>query len=257
MSTGNNAEQIDKQEVKLAISTTSSLEGTLEEEVIDVSTLQASELRSRALAFRGQINQAAIGLAEVLHTIYQREKWRDFGFSSFQEYVETELEVGYRSAMYSVKIISTMREHNISMAQARDLGWGRLRAILPHITTRNVGSLLDMATSRSVREIQTELTESGIVSSGTEATNRITFNCSPSEASTIFDSIDEAKKRLDTDSISSALEYVCQEWSIANEGDVSQTSLADIIAFCERNYGVALAPVGDNQEVADMVGEEN
>lgn len=254
--TEKSTESIEKK-LNIIAPSDSPIDEVLGEETVDISTMPSSELRSYALALRGQINMAAIGLAEVLHSVYQSERWRDFGFGSFQEYVETELEVGYRSAMYSVKIISTMKEHHISMVQARELGWGRLRAILPHITTRNVGSLLDMANTKSVREIQTELTDSGIISPGTAETNRLTFNCTPSEASIIFDSIDEAKKRLDTESISSALEFVCQEWTMANEGETSQTSLSDIIAFCERNYGVTLVASGESPEVADIIDENN
>lgn len=210
---------------------------------IDASGLSTEALRTRALTLRENINKTAIDLADVLHAIYHGEKWRDFGFASFEKYVESDLEVGYRSAMMSVKIISAVKEHGITMQQARQLGWGRLRALLPHITSKNIGSLLDMASSRSVREIQTELGNNTALTRTTTTnpeTHQLTFNCTASEASIVLDAIDEAKKRLSTESTSSALEFIAQEWSVANEGDSSQVSLQDIIDFCERNYGVVL-----------------
>lgn len=210
---------------------------------IDASTLSADDLRRRALSLQGNMNCTAIDLAEVLHTIYHGEKWRDYGFISFEKYVEAELEVGYRSAMMSVKIISTMKEHGIPMLQGRRLGWGRMRAILRHITSTNINSLLSMASSRSVREIQLELANTHALTdtAAQSETHQLTFDCTASEASIILDALDEAKKRLNTESKSSALEFVAQEWSVANEGEVSQVSLQDIIDFCERNYGVVLS----------------
>jgi len=225
-----------------------------EEELVDVGSMSGEELRTKALDLRRTINVAAIELAEVLHEIYQSEKWREFeAFDSFEKYVETELEIGYRSAMYSVKIISTMKSHNISMEQARQLGWGRLRSILPHITSRNVGSLLEMAASRSVRQIQEELKESGVATNQLPETTKIVFNCSSSEAAIIFDALEEAKRRLNTESLSSSLEFLASEWLMANEGETSQTSLQDIINFVERNYGVTLVPSETSQEIAEMV----
>lgn len=218
---------------------------------IDAAGLSTEALRTRALVLRENINKTAIDLADVLHAIYHGEKWRDFGFASFEKYVEADLEVGYRSAMMSVKIISAVKEHGITMQQARQLGWGRLRALLPHITSKNIGSLLDMASSRSVREIQTELKNDTAlvhVPNNSPETHQLTFNCTASEASIVLDAIDEAKKRLSTESTSSALEFIAQEWSVANEGDISQVSLQDIIDFCERNYGVVLGLLDKPEE---------
>ena len=248
------AELVEKLEISRSTGANLVTASLQEEELVDVSSMSGEELRTKALDLRRTINVAAIELAEVLHEIYQSEKWREFeAFDSFEKYVETELEIGYRSAMYSIKIISTMKSRNISMEQARQLGWGRLRSILPHITARNVGSLLEMAASRSVRQIQEELKEGGLITTSVPETHKIVFNCSASEATIIFDTLDEAKRRLNTESLSSALEFICQEWTIANEGETSQTSLQDIINFVERNYGVTLIPSETSQEIADMV----
>lgn len=221
-----------------------------EEEVQDVEDLTPSQLRNRALSLRRKINMAAIELAEVIHRIYHSEAWKEFGYETFKEYTESELEIGYRSAMYSVRIVATMRTHNITMTQAKQLGWGRLRAILPHITERNVGSLLSMASEKSVREIESNFSETE--DSAIPETHNIIVKCSASEASVIFDAIDEAKRRLDTDSTSSALEFLAQEWLFANEGEVSQLSLDDIIKFCDRNYGIKVAPIdGSSQNLQE------
>lgn len=249
-----NIENIENVKLEIAKATESNLMDNVLEETTEIaaSSLSSSELRSRALDLRCKINRAAIDLAEILHAIYNGEKWRDYEFKTFAEYVESELEVGYRSAMYSVKIISTMKEHNISMAQARLLGWGRLRAILPHITSHNVGNLLDMAASRSVLQIQKELIESGVTVPQVE-THKLVVDCSASEAAVIFDALNEAKRRLGTESTSAALEFCLSEWNIANEGEVSQTSLQDIVSFCERNYGVTLVAGESSSEIEDVI----
>lgn len=225
------------------------------EEHVDVSSLSGEELRIKALDLRRTINTAAIDLAEVLHEMYQSEKWREFEvFDTFAQYVEAELEIGYRSAMYSIKIVASLKTHNIPMEQARQLGWSKLRSLLPHITSKNAISLLEMASTRSVREIQTELKDSGVVTPATPETTKINFNCSPSEASVIFDTLDSVKQKLNTESMSSALEFLCQEYLMAEDGDTSRVSIENIITFCERNYGVTLViSEGSQQEVGEMV----
>jgi len=219
-----------------------------EDNCIDIATLAPDEVRSKALSLRGSMNQTAIELAEVLHLIYHKEQWREFGFVSFEKYTESELDVGYRSAMTSVNIISKMKEHNISMVRAKQLGWGKMRELLPHITSKNVDSLLSIADGQSVRGLKEQLIENGTVVLSKPETHRFIAECSASEASVILDAIDEAKKRLNTESTSSALEYIAQEWAMANEGETSQTSLQGIIDFCKRNYGVTLIISEENKE---------
>ena len=205
-----------------------------------VDEKESKALRKKALALKQSINRASIELAEVLHEIYHAELWRGYGFNSFAQYTESELEVGYRSAMYSVRIIEAVLRYNISMTQARELGWGRLRAILPHITDLNVNTLVEMASKKSVRDIQKELSEHGEIVGGQEY-HRITLLCSDSESSVIYDALDEAKKRINTESSGSAVSFIAQEWLMTNEGDVSQVSLEQIIEFAYRNYGVTLS----------------
>lgn len=222
--------------------------------VVDESVSKA--LRSKALAIKQSINRASIELAEVLHEIYHAELWRTYGYASFAKYTENELEVGYRSAMYSVRIIEAVLRYGIPIDQAKELGWGRFRAILPHITEKNVTTLVDMASQKSVREIQKEFSEGTDVVGGQEY-HRITLLCSDSESSVIYDALDDAKKRINTESSGSAISFIAQEWLMANDGSMSQVSLEQLIDFVHRNYGVHLK-VGEgewnnSQDVEDLV----
>lgn len=221
---------------------------------IVVDEKNSKALREKALTLKQSINRASIELAEVLHEIYHAELWRGYGFNSFAQYTESELEVGYRSAMYSVRIIEAVLRYNISLTQARELGWGRLRAILPHITELNVNTLVDMASKKSVRDIQKELSEHGEIVEGHEY-HRITLLCSDSESSVIYDALDEAKKRINTESSGSAIGFIAQEWLMTNEGDVSQVSLDQIIEFAYRNYGVTLSVDAEEkqQDIEELV----
>jgi hypothetical protein len=224
----------------------------------DIGMMNAEAIRARALELKQNINRASIDLAEVLHEIYHKELWKDYGYESFQAYSEGELDVGYRSAMYSIKIIETLNRHAIPMDQARQLGWGRLRAILPHITERNVTGVLDMASTRSVRQIEAEFADGGIVSGSPVASQHaIRFLCTEAEASAIYDALDEAKRRLETDVSSSAMEFIAQEWMMYSEGGVSNLSLDNIVDFVYRNYGVRLERIADEEQpdIEEIVDE--
>lgn len=215
---------------------------------------EAEAIRNKALSLKQNINSTSVELAEVLHEIYHAELWRGYGYRSFAKYTEGELEVGYRSAMYSVRIIETIFRYSIPMTQAKELGWGRLRAILPHITELNAGNLIEMAGNKSVRDIQKELSKGKEISGGQEY-HKITLLCSDSESSVIYDALDEAKKRINTDSSGSAISFIAQEWLMGNEGDASQTSLEQVTEFVEKNYGVHLVVEGggESQNVEDLV----
>ena len=236
---------------------TESAQESVDMEGTDIGLMDAQAIRTRALELKQSINQASIDLAEVLHEIYHKELWKEYGYESFQAYSEGELDVGYRSAMYSIKIIEVLNRHAIPMSRARELGWGRLRAILPHITERNVTGVLDMAATRSVRQIEAEFSGGVVAGSSGASQHAIRFLCTEAEASAIYDALDEAKRRLETDISSSAMEFIAQEWMMYSEGGVSNLSLDNIIDFVYRNYGVRLERIVDEEQpdIAEIVDE--
>lgn len=202
---------------------------------------EARRLRDRALMLRRRLHSASLELATVLHRIYHAELWAEMGHKSFEVFAEGELEIGYRSCMYSIRIVDAMNRYGISLARAREVGWGRLRVLLPYFTEHGTSELLTRAERMSVRELESSLRVSG---QQTQEEHKVLLTCTPSEAAVIYDAIDYAKRRLDTKSSSSAMEHICQEWMISSEGEVSQVALQDIIGFVQKNYGVTLAQEG-------------
>lgn len=211
-------------------------------------------LRKRTLDLRCRINTDFVYLAGAIQKIYHQGYWQGWGFSSFKEYVETELSIGYRQSMHYIGIMDSIDRYGIPLQRAIDLGWTRMREIVPHITDGNVQDLLTRAEGMSASQIQQEF----LVTPPTTTRHTINVVASASEASAIFDAIDEAKRRLETESTSSALEYICQEWMMGNEGDASQLDIDSVVDFVHRNYGVTLVKK-DEEEQPDlnkMMGEE-
>lgn len=204
-------------------------------------THEARRLRDRALMLRRRLHSTSLELATVLHRIYHAGLWAEMGHASFMEFTEGELEIGYRSCMYSIRIVDAMNRYDISLARAREVGWGRLRVLLPYLTEHGASDLLSSAERMSVRELESSLRET---TGQTVEEHRVVLTCTPAEAAVIYDALDYAKRRLDTKSSSSAMEHICQEWMIVNEGEVSQVALPELIEFVQRNYGVRLVQEG-------------
>lgn len=204
-------------------------------------THEARRLRDRALMLRRRLHSTSLELATVLHRIYHADLWTEMGHDSFMEFTEGELEIGYRSCMYSIRIVDAMNRYGISLTRARQIGWGRLRVLLPHLTEHGASDLLARAERMSVRELESSLR------TGTEQPpeeHKVSLSCTPAEAAVIYDALDYAKRRLDIQSSSSAMEHICQEWMISNEGEISQVALPDLIEFVRKNYGVCLIQEG-------------
>ena len=216
-------------------------------------THEARRLRDRALMLRRRLHSTSLELATVLHRIYHADLWTEMGHDSFMEFTEGELEIGYRSCMYSIRIVDAMNRYGISLARARQIGWGRLRVLLPHLTEHGASDLLTRAERMSVRELENSLRSS---TGQAQEEHKVSLLCTSAEASVIYDAIDYAKRRLDTQSSSSAMEYICQEWMIANEGEVNQVALPELIEFARKNYGVRLVQEGqpDIEEMLEGSG---
>lgn len=213
---------------------------------------EARRLRDRALMLRRRLHSTSLELATVLHRIYHAELWAEMGHDSFMAFTEGELEIGYRSCMYSIRIVDAMNRYGIPLARAREIGWGRLRVLLPHLTEHGTTDLLARAERMSVRELDASFRGS---EQQTPEEHRVMLTCTSAEASVIYDAIDYAKRRLDTKSSSSAMEHICQEWMISSEGETSQVALQDIIGFVQKNYGVVLVQEGQ-PDIEEMLEDK-
>ncbi len=211
---------------------------------------RAVKVRTEIMGLRDQIEQNYLGLAELLAEVHNKEYYLDYGFKSFAEYSEVELETKYRKAMYFVDIWNRTKDLKISKAKLKKVGWTKAKEIVGAMTEDNADELLDMAQEKSTEELREEMKtrEDHPAAGSRTATDRVSYQTlrlkmTTSEADVISSAIEEAKKSTESDNDVTALELVCMEWMQEHE-DAAPPSLESIVEFTKTVFGVTLVEKG-------------
>jgi hypothetical protein len=219
--------------------------------------LSEQDALDAAKALVTQAEETYFTLGGVLAHIYYEGIFKSAGFTGkrgFADYVENELGVQYRKAMYLIDIYVTFRKLGVDERRLTQVGWSKAKNLTKYATAENVEELLDMA-ERSTRNEMDEHLRTSYVDGETgvgERTRRTTvkFTLFADQAETVTRALDEAKQMADNDSPEVALEYICAEWLSMSAG--IEVPLEDEIRRIEAKYGVTLS-YGDGDTNTDTI----
>ncbi len=186
-----------------------------------------------------------VNLSNLLSEAYHKEFYLDWGFSDFQAYCDTELDVKYRKAMYLVETWDKTKALKIPEKRMIELGWTKMKDLVQVMTDKNKAEWMKKAKDMSSRELTeavkiTRRRDSGEVPSDVPMVTTMTLKMSESENNIIMEAIDEAKQVSGNDNAVVALEMICQDWMEQQGGD-RKISLEDNIQYLEKVYGVDLS----------------
>lgn len=115
--------------------------------------LRISTVREQCRTLSRQISRSSIDLAPLVREVYSREYWIEWGFPSFVAYLEEELEIKYRKAMYLIDVGDLIARGLVTIRRARTIGYAKITLISKIITDDNKEEMLSMAESVSLREL--------------------------------------------------------------------------------------------------------
>lgn len=181
-----------------------------------------------------------------------------YGAGSFRRYVEEELSVSYRKARWLISIYETFAPLGVTEEQAAEIGWTKLRAMVPVVNEDNLEDLMDFAKDNSRNELEEKI-QTEYIDAGTEDTKvkktTVTFSFIETDFDVVEGAIESAQKELDGDPTKSeGLMLICSEWATLTDGFDQPVEKA--IEAVEKRYGVKLAIVKDDGPAAEAVVEE-
>lgn len=121
---------------------------------------RASTVRKEINNIRKDMERNYLVLAELLAEVNDREYYLDYGFKTFAEYAEVELETKYRKAMYFVDIWKRTKELKINKTKLQQIGWTKAKEIVGVMDEENAEELMDLAKGKSTKELQEAVAES-------------------------------------------------------------------------------------------------
>jgi len=193
-----------------------------------------SILRRENKSLVEDINKNWYKLSCNLSTVYNAETWRVWGFSSFKEYVEEELNLGYRIAAWRVQMGRAIVKYNVSETQVNRLGgWTKFKewtSLLSFDITRNrLLQILEEIRNKTFDEtkdyIESIKTE---IRGGVEVRRVVmSFQLIEEEAEVVKSALKEIKHLIDTDNDSTALSYMAMDYG-ANHGKLNE-KIADLV----------------------------
>lgn len=206
-------------------------------------------------------------LGGVLAHIQREGIHQTLGYSGkrgFEDYIEQELGVKYRKAMYLIRIYTHFNALGIDEGKLAAMGWSKAKELVGVATKENFDELAEYA-QNNTRDALIEHIKSSYVTAGdgSEAEpkaklTRWTFSLFDDQNTTVNRAIEAAKIQASTDNISQALEYICAEWSLMSENQ--QTTLEEQIELLQARYNVTLTVSRETQDgqldVEDVSNEQ-
>lgn len=157
-------------------------------------------------------------LGGILSKISEQEWWAAAGYVSFKIFVQAELGMQYRKAMYLVSIYNYLVEAGIPFEKVKGLGWTKLRELAPVINANNVDEWVETATGMNTLQLIEEIKESKKDASEVDADkapNDIkskVFKLHADQREVIEEAIEAAKIKANTEFDAVALEQICLEY---------------------------------------------
>lgn len=119
--------------------------------MVSKTTAQTTtDIRDEAKKLSKTLSNTYYELSIVLYKIYSENDWQKWGFESINDYLEQELNIGYRTGMYYINIGEWIVKNNVSKEQVENIGWTKLKEI---IKAPNPETLIEKAKDVTVEEL--------------------------------------------------------------------------------------------------------
>lgn len=226
----------------------------------------ASEsLRQQILQIRDKIDAYSWEMSEALYKVYQEGLYVDWGYGSFREYVEVELDFALRKAQYLVSI----QEWFHKMPQAvkdwvREIGWTKAKELVGVVSAENFEEWRERLEGKSYREI-VEILKSGADEEpqgdddGDEGSKKKdekllkkVFALYPAQAENVQAALELAKEMAKSDKDGHALDLICTEFLSTNAG---APSVEDYLKKVERIVGVRIVALDVENDLVVYGGD--
>lgn len=227
-------------------------------------TTQEDQLREEALHAKDMIDSGYMMLARCLYDIYHQNIFSNhWNYNSFEEYIDNEIQVTYRKAMYLVEIYGKAKLLNMDMTRLEKMGWTKAKELIRVVDESNIDEWMSRAENATAKELNVlvrrekdkQADRSSIVEEAPIITT-ITFKLGMAEHAIIDDALQESKSLINSNDLALSLTNICQEWLEIKGIVPKHSSLEDHLQNLERLYGRKIVIAGLS-ETATLYSNED
>ena len=227
--------------------------------VTPIKNLDGEEqLRARLRDARRRVVTLFMEVAKDLHTVNRDDLWQKWGFKTFGEYCESELDFSRRKAEM---LIATYDKFAVRMLKARpdapeiieELGWTKAYTVTPIVTDdgKNLDEWVDRAGNCTVRELTGAVKEAlpsddkGKGGDGGEKFQRKAFSLAPAQNENVNAALELAKGIADSNKPGHLLDLICTEFLSTHD---AETFVSEQMARLEEQTGLRLVAIDPNKQ---------
>lgn len=159
-------------------------------------------------------------IAELLHEVWENEYHKDYGYDSFHDYVEDQLDIKGRKANFLVQITKTLKRLQIPWEDVSEVGWRKMAAISPVLNSENNQKWIDEAKTTTLTYLSEKVkAEKENREPSENPPIKMTIQVDEDENTIIQTAIEFAKRHEGVKSNSKALVHICYAFATYSEGD--------------------------------------
>lgn len=228
---------------------------TVQDTAMVANLLREHDALTAAKQLVQQQEETYFALGGVLNHIYTEGTFKLAGYEGkrgFETYVETELGIAYRKAMYLISIYTYFRSLGVDEKRLAEIGWSKAKELVGVATPETFDEYVNFAADHSREELKAHIA-SGSTSTGdgTGSTQiekkRFTFVLHGDAAAGVERALNAAQAEIEGDpanKLSMAFEMIVTEWAMTKEG--VEVSLEDALVAVENRFGIRLGLVDEN-----------
>lgn len=230
------------------------------------------DLRQEVIKLRDKADESYWAFGIALAEVYSGDKYRAWGFQTWKEYVERELDFDIRTIQYLFKLQLWFETVTPSIAKwVRGLGWTKARMLMHVVTKENAAEWKKRVDGKTVKEIQDildgkkRLEDGGEEGEGSgsgggsgekgkdgESGRKRSWFFYSGQDRLVSDAIERAKTVAETDNEGHALTLICTDYLATNADTMNKD---DMFKNLERTTGLLIVAVreSDGEEEDEIV----
>lgn len=202
-------------------------------------------LRERAKELVREIDRCQIELAEILYKVKYHQLWKQWGYKSFNDYVNRELSLRTGKSFYLIQIYQKLIiDAKVKKEEIKEIGWSKVKEIAPIITENNKQELLLKVKQDCVEELSEEVREikNTIVEENTEPLHIIRFGLYETQYQLWKTAIEKAMKLTNSENMNQIVECILHEF-LSGTLEKPEEELKCFLERAERVYNIKLIAI--------------
>lgn len=214
---------------------------------LQINQIEHSDVRKRVLDLRKKVEESYWELSQSLSEVYSKSYYIAWGFQSWKEYVESELDFALRKAQYLVSISDWFSKMSPEVQDwIKSIGWTKAKALVGVVTDENAAdwkARLDGLTYAQLveelkgasKDIDTPLDGEGDKDVAEDKPQKKAFSLFPEQSANVAAALDKAKQLANTEKDGHALDLICSDFLATNAGTDDMFS---VIKRIEKSSGL-------------------